>query len=472
MNPRNNPAQGRTPVTEAAVARLAAQTAGPVLLPGNDGYDAECASYNLAIPQQPALVVGAAGAADVQAAVRFAAEHGLPVGVLATGHSALPSDGALLITTRRMDGVVIDAEARTARVEAGVRWQQVVDAATAHGLAPLNGASPTVGAVSYTLGGGLGPIGRTFGFASDHVHLIEIVTADGELRTVTATDEPELFWALRGGKGNFGVVTALEFALFPVRRLYGGGLFFPGEQAAEVLKAWGRWTAGVPDELTSSVALLQLPPTPEVPEPLRGRLVAHVRIAYLGAAEEGERLIAPLRAVTPPLIDSVTDMPYSAVGSIHADPPTPIPFVDRSALLREFTPELVDTIIAQAGPGTGSPLTVLEIRHLGGALGRRPEPTNAIDLGDAAFTFYTVAIGGPDQAEAFQGYLTRLLQAIQPWSTGGRFVNFLGASDATAEGVQATYPPQTYERLAAIKRRSDPTNIFRVNHNIIPGSNE
>ncbi|GGO32734.1 FAD-binding oxidoreductase [Micromonospora parathelypteridis] len=468
MHPIHKPTDNGAPITEDAAARLAAQTVGPVLLPGNERYDVECASYNLAVPQQPALVVGAANAADVQAAVRFAAEQGLPVAVLATGHSALPSAGALLITTRRMDAVTIDAEARTARIEAGVRWQQVVEAAAKHGLAPLNGAAPTVGAVSYTLGGGLSPIGRTFGLASDHVHLIELVTADGELRTVTATNEPELFWALRGGKGNFGVVTALEFALFPVSHIYGGGLFFPGEQAAEVLKAWGRWTAGVPDEVTSSIALLQLPPAPEVPEPLRGRLVAHVRIAYLGAAEEGERLIAPLRAIAPTLIDSVTEMPYSAVGSIHADPPTPIPFVDRSALLREFTPELVDTIIAQAGPGAGSPLTVLEIRHLGGALDRRPEPTNAVDLRDADFTFYAVAIGGPDQAEAFRGYLTGLFQAIQPWSTGRRFVNFLGASDASAEGVAAAYSPETYERLVSVKRSYDPTNVFRVNHNIIP----
>ncbi|MET8200863.1 FAD-binding oxidoreductase [Micromonospora taraxaci] len=469
MNPNDDPARDTTRITEDAAARLAAQTIGPVLLPGDERYDVECASYNLAIAQQPALVVGATNAADVQAAVRFAADQGLPVAVLATGHSALPSAGALLITTRRMDTVVVDVAARTVRIEAGVRWQQVVDAAAEHGLAPLSGAAPTVGAVGYTLGGGLSPIGRTFGFAADHVHLIDVVTADGELRTVTPTDEPELFWALRGGKGNFGVVTAMEVALFPVSRIYGGGLFFPGERAADVLKAWGRWTAGVPDELTSSVALLRLPPVPEVPEPLRGRLVAHIRIAYVGTADDGERLIAPLRAIAPTLVDSVTEMPYRAVGSIHADPPTPIPFVDRSALLREFTADLVDTIIAQAGPDTGSPLTVLEIRHLGGAFDRRPEPTNAIDLRDAAFTFYAVAIGGPDQAEAFQGHLTRLVQAIQPWSTGGRFVNLLGAGDATPDGVAAAYPPETYQRLAAIKRSYDPTNTFRVNHNITPG---
>ncbi|MFF5179091.1 FAD-binding oxidoreductase [Micromonospora sp. NPDC000316] len=462
-----NTSQDATVATEAA-ARLAAQTVGPVLLPGDDGYDAECASYNLAVPQRPALVVGAAGVADVQAAVRFAAEQGLPVAMLATGHSALSSAGALMINTRRMNTVTINPEALTARVDAGVSWQQVVEAAGKYGLAPLSGAAPTVGVVGYTLGGGLGPIGRTFGFAADHVRRIELVTADGQLRVATAADEPDLFWAVRGGKGNFGVVTALEFNLFPVSHIYGGGLFFAGDRAAEVLNAWGRWTAGVPDELTSSIALLQLPPVPEVPEPLRGRMVVHVRIAYVGPAEEGERLTAPLRAIAPALIDSVTEMPYTAVGSIHADPPTPIPIVDGSALLREFTPELVDAIVAQAGPEAGSPLAIFELRHLGGAFDRRPEPGNAVDLQGAAFTCYAVGIGGPDEAPAIQAHLTRVFQAIRPWSTGRRFVNFLTATDTTPEAVAEAYLPETYRRLTAIKGSYDPTNMFRATPAIPP----
>ncbi|MFC3499660.1 FAD-binding oxidoreductase [Micromonospora krabiensis] len=468
MDHGQNSSQDSVAISMDAALRLATETVGPVLLPGEEGYDAECASYNLAVPQRPALVVGAARVADVQAAVRFAAEQGLPVAVLATGHSAHSSAGAVLVNTRRMDAVTIDVEARTARVEAGVRWQQVVDAAGKHGLAPLNGASPTVGVVGYTLGGGLSPIGRTFGFAADHVRRIELVTADGQLRVATATEEPELFWALRGGKGNFGVVTALEFNLFPVSHLYGGGLFFAGERAAEVFNAWGRWSADVPDEMNSSIALLQLPPVPEVPEPLRGGMVVHVRIAYVGSAEEGERLVAPLRAIAPVLIDSVTEMPYTAVASIHADPPFPIPIVDRSGLLREFTSELVDAIVAQAGPDAGSPLAIVELRHLGGALNRRPPSGNAMDLQGATFTCYAVGIGGPDQAEAIQAHLTRVFEAIQPWSTGRRFVNFLTAGDVTAEAVAEAYLPETYRRLAAIKGSYDPTNMFRTTHNIIP----
>ncbi|MEO3821676.1 FAD-binding oxidoreductase [Plantactinospora sp. B24E8] len=457
-----------TPFSGEAVAALVAATDGLVLLPGDEGYAAECAAYNLATPHRPAIVVGATSPGDVQAAVRFAVAHNLPVAVLATGHSALSSNGAVLITTRRMDSVTIDAERRTARIAAGVRWQQVIDEASRYGLAPLSGSAPTVGAVSYTLGGGLSPIGRTFGYAADHVRRIELVTADGALREVSAEQEPELFWALRGGKGNFGVVTALEFNLFPFDRIYGGGLYFPGERAAEVLTAWSAWTADLPDEMTSSIALLRLPPAPELPEPLRGQFVVHVRIAYVGPAEEGARLVAPLRAIGPTLIDSVADLPYVAVGSIHSDPPMPIPFHDRSTLLREFSPEVVNTVVQLAGPDVQSPLVALEIRHLGGALDRRPGSGNAIDTRGSAFLLYGVAFGGPDQAEAFDGYLTGLIAAVEPWSTGQRFVNFFSAADATTEGVPAGYRPETYQRLVEVKKAYDPQNIFRLNHNIPP----
>jgi FAD/FMN-containing dehydrogenase len=207
-------------------------------------------------------------------------------------------EGAVLITTGRMDGVEIDPAARTARVAAGAHWQQVVDAATPVGLAPLNGSSAKVGVTGYVLGGGLSPtMGRTYGWAADHVRAIEVVTADGTWRRATPTDEPHLFWALRGAKGNFGVVTAIEIDLFPVTTYFGGGLFYAGEHTAAVLHAYREWITTAPDELNSSVALLRLPPLPEVPEPLRGRLVVHVRVCHLGSVSDGERLVAPLRAV-------------------------------------------------------------------------------------------------------------------------------------------------------------------------------
>ena len=193
------------------------------------------------------------------------------------------------------------------------------------GLASLHGSSPSVGAIGYTAGGGIPLLAREYGFAADHVRAVELVTADGRLRRLTEDEDPDLFWAVRGGKGNFGVITAMEIGLVPRNRLYGGGLFFPGERAAEVLSSWREWSLTVPENMSTSLALLRLPPLPEVPEPLRQGLAIHVRIAYTGSAGEGEKLVAPLRSLGARVLDTVAEMPYAAVPSIHMDPPEPIP---------------------------------------------------------------------------------------------------------------------------------------------------
>ncbi|MEU0486118.1 FAD-binding oxidoreductase [Streptosporangium sp. NPDC006013] len=457
-------------ISSTAVADLARRVRGPVLLPGQDGYDRERAGFNQAVDHHPALVVGAAEAADVQAAVGFAVEHGLPLAVQATGHGAsIPADGALLISTRRMDGVRIDPRRRSARIEAGVRWQQVIERAAEVGLAPLNGSSPLVGAVSYTLGGGLPVLGRTHGWAADHVRGIEVVTADGRLRTATPDRYGDLFWALRGGKGNFGVVTSLEIGLVAVSRLYGGGLYFPGEAAGGVLHAWRRWTASVPEELTSSVALLRLPDLPDLPAPLRGRFVVHVRIAYLGSAARGEELLRPLREIGGRIADTVGDMPYRAVAAIHADPTEPTPYHERSMMLRELPGPAVDTLLELAGPGADCPIDMVELRHLGGALARTPEVPNATGNRAAAYSLSAVSPAGPQQTDEVTGYPELLLQRMTPWSTGRSFLNFLGGPD-TAGQVRDAYAPEDWARLTGIKAVYDPDNLFRINHNIPPTS--
>ena len=335
------------PIPLHAAAKLRAKISGGVITPDDDGYAAENTVFNLTQRLEPALVVAAESAADVQAAVRFAARRGLPVAIKSSGHQVIqPAHGAVLITTDRMNQVEIDAAARTARVEAGVRWQQLIEAAHPHGLAPLSGSSPDVGVVGYTTGGGMSPtLGRSFGYAADHVHAVEIVTADGTLRRVTPSTEPDLFWAVRGGKGNFGVVTALEFSLFPVPVLYGGGIYFAGERTGDVLRTWAKWVADLPWEMSTSVAVQRLPPLPELPEPLRGAFVVHLRVAYSGAVSEGERLLAPLRALGSIVLDAVGEMPYTEVGAIHAEPIDPIPYYDRSVSLRELSPETVDAFV-------------------------------------------------------------------------------------------------------------------------------
>ena len=264
--------------------------AGRAYRPGSPGFDAACAGFDLAAIPAPDVAVRAASEADVSTAVRFAARHGLPVAVRATGHGTIPgADGGVLIDTRAMSAVTVDPARRTATIGAGATWAPVLAACAPLGLAPLCGSAPGVGAVSYTLGGGLGPIGRRYGYSADRVRRLRVVTATGEPREVTADTEPELFWAIRGGGGNFGVTTELEIDLMPVPRLYGGGLFFPGQAAPELLAAFGRCTAVAPDELSLSIAFITFPDIDPVPAPLRGRFVAHLRVAYLGAPARPRR---------------------------------------------------------------------------------------------------------------------------------------------------------------------------------------
>ncbi|MFJ1707089.1 FAD-binding oxidoreductase [Kitasatospora sp. NPDC088346] len=441
---------------------------GPVFRPGDEGYDAERRGYNLALDHRPALVVGALDAADVSAAVRYAAGAGLGVAVQATGHGvSVPTDGQLVISTARMDGVRVDPVARTAQVGAGARWHQVIAAAAPYGLAPLSGSNPDVGAVGYTLGGGIGLLGRRYGYAADHVRRFELVTADGRLLEVTAQSEPELFWALRGGKDNFGVVVSMEIDLVPVERLFGGGLYFPGESAAEVLHGWAAWTATVPEEMSSSIQLIRYPDLPVLPEPLRGRFVAHVRIAWCGEPAEAERLVAPLRALGPALLDSLRELPYAECGSIHHEPPMPVAAYDRNTALRELDAAAVDTLLALAGPDAGAPV-ILEIRHHGGAYARTPRVPNAAGGRDAGYMLFSTYLVEPGTLAEVRRVHGLLHDELAPWGTGGSFVNFLGIDDTGADRVRACYDPADYRRLAALKAERDPGNLFRVNYNIPP----
>ncbi|WP_407565689.1 FAD-binding protein [Streptomyces sp. 184] len=430
--------------------------------PGEPGYEEELAGFNRIVSHRPALVAAVTSVAEVRAAVRYAAERGMPVAVQSTGHGPAAAVGAdsLLLSVRRLRGVHVDPAARTARVAAGTRWQEVIDAAAPHGLAPLCGSSPLVGVVGYTLGGGLGPVARTYGYAADHVTAVSLVTADGRAREVTAEREPELFWALRGGgKSGFGVVTALTFRLVPVARLYGGGLRFAGADAAAVLGAWRRVAEGAPEELTTSVALLRLPGE------ARG-LTVHVRVALVagppGSESEsealGERLTRPLREAAAPLADTVRIRPYSTVAEIHEDPVDPMPYHERGILLREFGPDAEAALLAAAGPGAECGDWVVELRHLGGAASRTPAVPNAVGSRAGAFALTTVAPPGTDSG---------VRTALAGWSTGGRYVNFLAGPDTESLTAEA-YDAETYTRLRALKAAYDPADVFRHGHALPP----
>ncbi|MGW4329497.1 FAD-binding oxidoreductase [Nocardia sp. NPDC004573] len=434
---------------------------GPVFHPGDEGYDAEIAGFQTAYTHRPALVVGAVHAEDVRAAVEYAGRHELPIAVQATGHGlSVATDGGLLISTRRMTGIRIDPARRTAYVGAGVRAGALVEAAAEHGLAPLNGSSPSVGVVGYLLGGGVGLLARRFGYAAEHVRTIELVTADGRVRTLTPEDD--LFGAVLGSGGNFGVVTGLEVGLVPVTTVYGGQLVFDTPLVERALEAWRRWTATVPDEVTSTVTMLAFPDIPQVPAPLRGRYVASVRIAYNGPAGEGERLVAPLRAVGERLKDDLRAMPYTESHTIHSDPDHPHAYAATNALLGEFTGETAAALLRVAGPDSGAG-AVVDVRHLGGALARTGDAGIAVDHRDAAYI--TRIITDPADAATRAG----IRAALTPW-TLGHSLNFLYGAGAEADEAQtrAGYRPDTYARLAALKARHDPHNLFRFNRNIRP----
>ncbi|GAA3444905.1 FAD-binding oxidoreductase [Planomonospora venezuelensis] len=455
-------------LADAELATLREQVSGPVLTPGQDGFEEETAGFNLAVRHRPALVVGATGAEDVAAAVRFAAARSLPVAVQATGHGAVQAaDGALLITTSRMRGVGVDPSARSAVIGAGCTWAEVVEAAAPHGLAPLSGSSSGVGAVGYTLGGGIGPIARTFGFAADHVREITLVTADGTLRTADSGREPDLFWALRGGKGSFGVVTSMTVDLFPVTSLYGGGLYYAAEDASRVLHAYREWAGTLPEAATTSVAILRLPPLPELPEPLRGRLVVHLRFAFLGEDRAAEALLAPMRAVAEPVFGGVGRMPYTALDSVHSDPVDPMPTYERGALLRELPEEAVDALLAAAGPAADVPLAILELRQLGGALAREPKEPNAVGGRGAAFSLLVIGAPVPELLEAVvPGCAQAVIDAVAPWATGGSLLNFQGGALAP-EQLSRAWPEPVLRKLAELKELYDPARLFRFGH-VVP----
>ncbi|WP_407317570.1 FAD-binding oxidoreductase [Isoptericola halotolerans] len=445
-----------------AVTRLATALGmtleGAVRAPGDPGYAEALPGFDLSVAQRPALVVHAATADDVARTVRGAAANGLGVVVRATGHGA-PAAGPrdLLLDTSRLDRVEIDPVARSATVGAGVTWQAVLDAGAPHGLGGLCGSSPHVGVVGYTLGGGLGPLARTFGFAADHVRSLDVVTPAGEVLTATPTRHPELFWALRGGGAAFGVVTAMTFDLFSLPTVRAGALWFDVADAAPVLHRWRELTTGLPDDVSTSVARLNLPPLPDLPEPLRGRAVLTVRYARHG--DGPDTLVDELRAVATPVLDAVGDLPYERLGEIHADPEDPLPILEGGTTLTSLPAAAVDALLAAVPPG--SPVLMAELRLLGGAIARPPTTPNAVGGRDAAFSLFVLALGAPDEPPDGEHAVREVDAAMAPWATGAALLNFAGKRDPRSSArVRTGFGAETYARLVELRQRNDPRGVL------------
>jgi len=437
-----------------------------IVMRDEEQWDSARAAWNLAIDQKPAMVARPGNTDEVAAVVDFAREEGLRVAVQAEGHGAGPlagvGDDTLLLKTGRMTGAEIDADSRQARVRAAAKWRDVSALASPEGLAALSGSSAEVGVVGYTLGGGHGWLARKQGLACNSVIAAEVVTADGQLVRADLENEPDLFWALRGGGGSFGVVTALEFELHAVPELYAGMVAWPWERTSDVLHAWGEWVSDLPNEMGSWARILQVPPLPQVPEAVRGRSLVVVEAAYLGAEEPGRELLQPLRNLAPEL-DTFAAVPPEALGHLHMDPEDPVHFAMGGQMLDALPAAAIDAIVEVAGPGSGSPLLSLELRLLGGALTKASPDAGALATLDHAFL--TLGVGmvmGPDMASAINGHLKLVSNALEPWDSGLTYANFVDVPIDT----RVCYPPETFDRLQEVKARYDQDDLFRANHPI------
>ncbi len=442
--------------------------AGRVATPTDSDWDEARLAWNLAADQQPTAVAFVESVDDVAKVVGFAGQNGLRVAGQGTGHGAVALgslEDAILIKTERMRGVEVDAEARTARVDAGVLALELGEAAQQHGLCSLPGSSPDVGVTGYTLGGGLSWLGRRHGFACNRVTAIELVAADGEPRRVDADNDPDLFWALRGGGGGYAIVTALQVSLLPIAEVYAGALLLPAEVGADAVRAYRDWAATVPDEVTSIVRFLRPPPVPDVPEPLRDRRLLTLGAACVGSQADGEAMIAPLREIGEPIMDTFGQIPAAGLSRIHMDPEVPVPGLGHHALIGELSDAAIDAFVGAEGPEAGSPLLLAELRHLGGALGRPAENGGALSKIDAAFVMLGVGLPmTPELGPAMEGHLDELHGAMQPWASDGGYFNF---AERPCD-VEAILPSETCSRLAEVKRSWDPDGMILANHALAP----
>ncbi|MBA3328708.1 MAG: FAD-binding oxidoreductase [Solirubrobacterales bacterium] len=452
-----------TTATIPDVRDLRATVAGAVFAPGDADWDAARQAWNLAVDQQPAAVAYCADEDDVASVVRLAREAGLRVAPQGTGHNAGPLgslEHTVLLRTSSMRGVEVNPVRRRARVRAGDLWQDVVGPVGAHGLTALSGSSPDVGVVGYSLGGGISWLARRHGLQANNILAVELITSEGELVRADRDREPDLFWALRGGGGNFGVVTALEFALHPIAEAHAGALVWDWEEAGPVLRRWAEWCETAPDEITTSARILQMPPAPEVPEPLRGRQIVMIDGAYTGDRGGADAALAGLRELRPEL-DMFATMPTAALVQLHGDPEEPTPAASDHSMIGVLPDDAVDAFVAAAGPGSGSLLMMAELRQLGGALARVPAEHGALPTLDAAFALFGLGLAAdPESEAAVRADAARLVAAMTPWANGRTYLNF--AEDAV--DTTSAYGEDAYARLGRIRAQVDPQGVFHANH--------
>lgn len=450
------------PLDVTTLDELRTAVTGAVLGPGDPDWDAARLPWNRLVDQQPAALVLAADATDVATTVRWAARHGITVSAQPNGHGASAAlDGTVVVRTSALDDIWVDADARVARVGAGVKWGHLQTTLDGTGLTGLIGSNPDVTVVGFSLSGGLSWFSRAFGPGAASIRAAEVVDAAGALRWVRSDDpaDADLLWALRGGGGEFALVTALELDLHPAPRIYGGLLAYPAEVAGPVLRAFLDVTRSAPEELSAWFTLMHLPDAPFIPAELRGLSLAVVTATHLGDAEQAERLLAPLRAAGPVVRDTLRPVAPGEVGLLAEEPVDPVPAVLAGTRLHGFDDAAVEALVRVAGAGSGTPLLQVQLRHVGGALARERVPAAAGTADEPYLLTGLTIVPSPDLAPLVSAALDQLFTTFAPWSTGTAPLTFLDRD----ESIRRAYPAATIDRLRAVKAAVDPTGLFRGN---------
>ncbi len=444
-------------------ADLASRLTGRVVVPGDPEWDSVRTAWNLSVDQRPDMVVLPETVVDVVTTVELAGAAGVRVAPQGTGHNA-PAlgrlDGCVLLRTDRLREISVDVAASRVRVGAGVLWGEVTAALAPHGLAALAGSSPDVGVAGYLLGGGFSWLARKYGLGSSSITAIELVTGDGTFHRIDSEHESELFWAVRGGAGNLGVVTAIEMAVFAIPQVYAGAMLFPIERAREVIVAYEAWTRELDERATTCLRLLHLPPLPDLPDFLRGRSFVAVDGAIDAPAAAAEALLEPLRSLGPEL-DMFGVMPTAALGQIHMDPPGPVPSHGDGLILDALTPETIEALLSVAGPGVETPLLALDLRHLGGAVGRPDPRGGVVDHLPGRFLVFGVGVAPePVAARSVEQAVAGMRAALAPWTADRDYPNFR----ETTTPAERFYGAEALARLRAVRDQHDPERVIRSNH--------
>jgi hypothetical protein len=436
---------------------------GLVHSPGSEGFVQGCAAWNLTISHSPALVVEAESVADVQAAVRFARQNDLSITVQTTGHGQpRHAAGGVLIRLGKLNNVSIDATGKTATIGGGAVWADVIGPAHAAGLAPLSGSSPGVGVVGYLIGGGYGLLMRKYGLAVDVLKRAQVVLADGSVVTASPTENPDLFYAIRGGGGAFGIITELEVGLVPHHEIFGGSVAFDASLAPQVYRAWSEWTKTLPDDVTSGTILITFPPVPFIPEFLHGRSLLIVTAASTLPLEESEALLAPIRSLPGAEMDSFQWMPYTETARVYNDPVDPLPVMGTGSMLTKFEEETIDAFLAAVGHIPHAPNLMIQVRHLGGAAAKvAADATPMGNRRDAQYLVYCLGVPmGPHTPEGIAAHGEGCLQALAPWTLARGPLNWVGEGTISGEQIRGVYDDTSFARLLEIKGKYDPTNVF------------